>query len=124
MHELSVTKSILRIVDEAAAGNRVVLVRLRVGDLASIVDDSLEFYFKILSRGTLAEGARLELKRVRARASCGVCQNSFEVRLPLPDSCARCRSTDLTISGGTEFLVESIEVEDADTRSQRDPESQ
>lgn len=123
MHELSVTKSILRIVDEAAAGNRVVLVRLRVGDLASIVDDSLEFYFKILSRGTLAEGARLELKRVRARASCGVCQNSFEVRLPLPDACARCQSTDLTISGGTEFLVESIEVEDADTRSQRDPES-
>ncbi len=124
MHELSVTRSILQVVDEAAAGNRVVLIRLRIGDLASIVDDSLEFYFKLLSRGTLAEGARLEFNRVRARASCRVCQSSFEVQLPLPDVCARCQSTELSVSGGTEFLVESIEVEDADTRSQRDPESQ
>lgn len=122
MHELSVTKSILEIATEAAAGSRILLIRLRIGDLASIVDDSVEFYFELLSRGTPAEGARLEFKRVPATASCINCKSSFEVRVPLPDSCLYCQSTAITVSGGTDFLVESIEVEDGDTRSKRDSE--
>lgn len=122
MHELSVTKSILKIVSEAAQGSRVLLIRLRIGDLVSIVDDSVEFYFELLSRGTSAAGARLEFNRVPATASCRDCHSSFEVRLPLPEACPYCRSLHMTISGGTEFLVESIEVEDGDTHNQRDPE--
>ena len=43
-----------------AAGRRVTVVSLRIGHLRQVVPDSLAFYFELVSRETLCEGARLE----------------------------------------------------------------
>ena len=62
MHELSITESILDITlrhaRQAGAG-RVTNLYLVIGQLASIVDDSVQFYWDIVAKGTLAEGAHL-----------------------------------------------------------------
>jgi hypothetical protein len=58
MHELAVTESIVKIVAhhaEQADARRVLRIHLVVGELSSIVDDSVQFYFDYLSQGTLAE---------------------------------------------------------------------
>ena len=52
MHELPITEGILKIATEAAEGRRITTIHLLVGELSSIVDDSVQFYFDILSKGT------------------------------------------------------------------------
>ena len=62
MHELSVTEGLIKIiVDEAEKRDirKISRINLVIGDLASIVDDSVQFYYDILSKGTAAEGAVL-----------------------------------------------------------------
>jgi hydrogenase nickel incorporation protein HypA/HybF len=115
VHELPVTQGILDVVVKAAkdnGGGRIATIDLVIGELASIVDDSVQFYFDLLSKDTLAEGARLRFRRQPASAVCLDCQHTFAARSPLTPACPSCGSARLRVTGGREFFVESIEVQD------------
>jgi hydrogenase nickel incorporation protein HypA/HybF len=115
MHELPATQGILDVALEAAldAGAvRVAAIDVVIGELSSIVDDSVQFYFDVLSRGTAAAGARLRMKRVPATATCGSCEASYNVVPPLEPACRTCGSLLLRVDGGREFYIESIEVDE------------
>ena len=125
MHELPATEGILNVALEAAQQNgarRIITIDLVIGELAGIVDDSVQFYFDILSRDTIAEGAVLRIRRERATANCVDCGHQFPVEVPLISLCPVCGSIRLHVSGGREFFVESIEVEDEDSGSEGDSE--
>ncbi len=117
VHELPVTESIIEVVTNAAqkAGARhIQFIDLVIGDMSSIVDDSVQFYFDILSKGTLAEGAELRFRREAATATCLDCGHSQQVKPPLVPVCSACHGVRLQVSGGQEFYVESIEVDDGE----------
>jgi hydrogenase nickel incorporation protein HypA/HybF len=127
MHELPVTQGIIDVVLDATrrnGGRRIKSIDIVIGDLASIVDDSVQFYFDILGKDTLAEGAQLRFQRRAATATCLACQHSFSTRAPLTPVCPECGSAQLQVTGGREFYVESIEVSDEDSRSAADSERQ
>jgi hydrogenase nickel incorporation protein HypA/HybF len=110
MHELSVTQHILDIILRHAEGaERITDVYLVIGELSSMVDDSVQFYWDMIAVGTPAEGAHLHFQRVAAAMVCRDCQHSF----PLGDNftCPECGSPSVTITGGDEFYVESITTE-------------
>ena len=111
MHELSVSSAVLDTVLKHAAGRRVTVVSLRIGHLRQVVPDSLAFYFELVSRETLCEGARLEQELVPARLSCGGCGREWD-----PEDawfrCTGCGGAGEVIAGN-ELEVESIEVEEA-----------
>jgi hydrogenase nickel incorporation protein HypA/HybF len=112
MHELSVTQSVLEIAlrhAEQAAAHRITRLNLIIGELASIVDDSVSFYWDIVSQGTIAEGSDLHFERVPATLRCLGCSYVF----PLNGRdyvCPACSDTRVAIAGGDEFRLESIEV--------------
>jgi hydrogenase nickel incorporation protein HypA/HybF len=113
VHELPVTEQILKVVlDHArkAEAHRVVHVNLVIGDLTTFVDESIQFYFDFLSRGTEAEGAALHIRRIPARVRCHACGGEFA-----PDGvdwrCPHCGGLGGEVLAGRESYIESIEVE-------------
>jgi hydrogenase nickel incorporation protein HypA/HybF len=116
MHEMAVTQSLLDIVlkEAAAAGARKVnAVNLVIGELSGLVDDSVQFYFDFMTKGTAAEGAKLNFKRVAAKMKCRACGEEFSTA---PDEwvCPKCGQWQAEVVAGKEFFIDSIEVDDAD----------
>jgi len=110
MHELSIASGAVATVEKHADGRRVAVVSLRVGTLRQVVPDSLLFYFDFVARGTVCEGARLDVEVVPARLRCQNCGDEWALELPL-FRCA-CGSTDVEVAAGSELEVESIEIEE------------
>ena len=120
MHELSVTQGLISVALETAEQNGsrpITAINLVIGELSSIVDDSVQFYFDHLSQNTLAAGAKLNFRREPATAQCWACGCHFNTSAPLLPGCPQCGSGRLQVTGGREFYMESIEVNDEDSGS-------
>src|SRR4051794_14982899 len=111
MHELSLSGAIVNTVTKHADGRRVSVVSLRVGRLRQVVPDTLDFYFEFVARGTVCEGARLELEVVPARLRCSACEHDWGIEIPA-FRCPQCGSGAVEVASGNEFEVESIDVEE------------
>lgn len=113
MHELAITQSILDIslrYAQKANAKQIVTIRLVIGKFSSIVDDSVQFYWDTIARGTIAEGAKLDFERIPAEMTCLECGFVFE---PTDETfaCPQCLSPKVKITRGDEFRVESIDIE-------------
>jgi len=113
MHELSVTESILEIsLRHASKANakRITNLYLVIGQLASIIDDSVQFYWDIVSKGTIADGAILHFRRLPATLACKECNHQYA---PGADSfsCPNCKSDRVKVISGEEFYMEAIDVD-------------
>ena len=113
MHELAVTESIVKIaLDYAnkAGARRVTDVYLVIGRLSSIVDDSVQFYWDIISQDTICANARLHFQRNPANLVCLDCGKAFQLGEELTP-CPACGSAKIKVITGEEFSLESIEIE-------------
>jgi len=112
MHELPVTQSILDIaLRHAGKASRITRINLVIGDLSSIVGESVKFYWDMLSKDTIAEGANLHFRRIRTRFNCADCEHKYEPTDSKDFICPECGSEQVRIIAGKEFKMESIEVE-------------
>lgn len=113
MHELSLIASVFDILEEKAREHgaaRVTKVVLKVGRMSGVVPDLLESAFDIYKKGTLAEGARLDIVIVPVKLRCPDCDGAT-VREDTDFSCAACGSRRVEIVEGREIVVEKIELE-------------
>ncbi len=111
MHELSLSHAILETALRYADGRPVSTVSLRLGGLRQVVPESLEFYFELVARETLCDGAALEVENVAAELRCTPCGVEWELEMP-PFRCPSCGGADVEVLHGNEFEVESITVEE------------
>ena len=109
MHELSVASAVVDTALRHAEGRRVLVVNLKIGQLRQVIPDSLAFYFEIVSRDTLVEGARLEQVGVPVRMRCEACAHEWEPELMF--RCPECSGVGEVLAGN-ELEVDSIEVEE------------
>ncbi|MBA4420642.1 MAG: hydrogenase maturation nickel metallochaperone HypA [Anaerolinea sp.] len=112
MHELAVTESILSIAldyAERSHAAQVTDIHLVIGRLSSIVDDSVSFYWEIISRDTICSSAALHFTRLPAQLICLDCHTEYEVDQDLIP-CPKCNSVKVKVLSGNEFRVESIEI--------------
>ncbi|MGD9897130.1 MAG: hydrogenase maturation nickel metallochaperone HypA [Candidatus Methylacidiphilaceae bacterium] len=114
MHELSLCQSIVEILKERAGSHdyrTVSRVELRIGPRAMVEPDAMAFCFAVASRGTLAEGAALEIRFIPARVVCLDCLGQGEVE-KLASACPRCGSYRLLMEEEDSGLrLGEIEVE-------------
>lgn len=113
MHELSVMSYLLETVEAEArqrGARKVLSINLVMGERASVVDDSLLFYFDLLTPGTLADGARLNVRRTEMRFHCERCGQDY-TPADIDFDCPVCGMVGQVTDAGTELLVESIEIE-------------
>jgi hydrogenase nickel incorporation protein HypA/HybF len=108
MHELAITQSVVDAVCDRAAGRRVRVVRVRVGDLTAVVPDAMRFCFELAAEGTAADGARLDIESRPGAARCRACGLDFAV----PDLIllCPCGSADVQVTAGRELQIVSMEV--------------
>jgi hydrogenase nickel incorporation protein HypA/HybF len=113
MHEYTITQNIVDIAvreAEAAGAKKITEIRLVIGDLSSIIDESVSMYFEMMCKGTAAEGARLVFRRVPAGLICRGCGNKFD-KPKRGFECPECGYTGSLTGEGREFYIESLEVE-------------
>jgi hydrogenase nickel incorporation protein HypA/HybF len=113
MHELPVAQSILEIALKHAAqagAQRISNLYIVMGELSSMVDDSIQFYWDMIARDSIAEGAVLHFRRVPAELQCMTC---FEKYHPVDGQlvCPQCGGVGARILAGEEFSLEAIDVE-------------
>ena len=117
MHELSIASSIVDAVTESLAaypGARVKEVRLRVGALAAVVEDSLQFCWGIATEGTPLAGRALVVKLLPVVVHCGPCGQDVEIEGVQSFRCPRCGEPASDLRQGRELEIESIEIEEPD----------
>jgi len=113
MHELSVTESILNIAKKHAIqanAKQVTDIHIVIGALSSIVDDSIQFYWDIITQDSICANAELHFKRVPAKLTCQDCNHTYNIENEL-SPCPKCGSIRVKVVGGEEFWLESIEIE-------------
>ncbi len=113
MHELPITESLLEIAlrhAEEADAKRITRLNIVIGELSSIVDESVQFYWDIVSEGTIAEGAELHFERVEGKLRCLACDHTFPLNHE-SFACPACGEERVVAVGGDDFRLESIEIE-------------
>ncbi|MBS3948662.1 MAG: hydrogenase maturation nickel metallochaperone HypA [Dethiobacter sp.] len=115
MHELPLTESILNIVLKYAAGNeanQVLSIHMQIGELSDVEEEWLQRYFDYLSKGTVAEGAKLKIERMPVVVQCVACQMLYEVQPAQMGSlvCPACGGKSGTLVSGREYHVKAMEV--------------
>jgi hydrogenase nickel incorporation protein HypA/HybF len=113
MHEVGIMESALALVAEQARerrASRVERVVLRIGTLSGVEMEALRFAFDVVSRGTVAEGATLEVEAVSAASYCPACRREFEIAAGFIFVCPSCGELCGEVRRGRELELSRIEL--------------
>ena len=113
MHEMSLTEGVVEIVREEARKqgfSRVKTVWLEIGALSAVDPSAMEFCFDAATRGTLAEGARLEIICTPGQGWCLDCEKTVKLEERF-GACPECGRSHVQMTGGDEMRVRELEVE-------------
>lgn len=115
MHELSIALSLVEIAGSAAAQagvERVSALHVRVGALAGVVRESLEFSFEIAAADTPLAGARLEIEAVPVLLHCAICDADVAPPSLQQFRCPRCGTPSADVVQGRELNLVAIEYDE------------
>ncbi len=113
MHEVSLIESVVALVEDERrkqaffAGSHDPAEGRRAGHAEP---DALRFCFDAVTRGTIADGARLEIETVPGEGRCSACRQL----VPLEDrfaACPVCGSAQVRMTAGDELRLAELEVE-------------
>ncbi len=121
MHEFSVASEIVQTVLDTARkneGKKVLSIQLEVGELTLLNMEQVTFWIQELFKGTLAEGAKVKVRRIRAEILCEACgyrgKGRWNPEDPLShlviQNCPRCDSFQIKVEKGKECLLKRMEA--------------
>jgi hydrogenase nickel incorporation protein HypA/HybF len=121
MHEFSISFEIVRTVLDTAKkinGKKVLFIRLEIGELALFNVEQVTFWIHELFKGSVAEGAKVKVKTIKARIQCESCGYNGGIGLDrqdpfqhfIPYSCPKCGSFQIKVEKGRECTLRRIQV--------------
>jgi hydrogenase nickel incorporation protein HypA/HybF len=113
MHELAICQALmgqLNTIAERERAARILSLELRIGPLSGVVPELLSQAFPIASAGSLAAGAKLNIRQLPIRVSCGDCGAETEAS-PNRLLCGACGGYHTRLLSGDEMLLASVELE-------------
>lgn len=112
MHESQAIRTILdKALKQARARDaaRITDLHIVIGEMTDFTEDSVAFYWKQISKETIAAGAKLHFRRVPAELQCMACFTKYQ-----PDTndilCPVCGSVGAKVLSGEEFYLEALDV--------------
>lgn len=114
MHEAGIAQYLLEVADQhlqRVPHGPVRALHVRIGEMAGVNPDSLDFALECLAKGTELEGARLLVERIALTVDCDGCGR----RTPVADyvfRCGSCGAETVRIATGREMQFVSIDTDD------------
>lgn len=112
MHEVSLMQITLDIAFDQAAqqgAQKIHWIKLRVGELSGVIPEALALAFEIVTAGTMAADARLDVETVPVICHCPTCHQDFQ-----PASwvyiCPTCQQFTTNLRQGKELELTAMEV--------------
>ncbi|MBK7326950.1 MAG: hydrogenase maturation nickel metallochaperone HypA [Propionivibrio sp.] len=112
MHEMSLAEGVLQLIEDSARQeefSKVTTVWLEIGQLAGVEVEAMRFCFDAVTRGSLAEGANLEIIAIPGTAWCMNCSATVTCS-EVYGACPQCGTYQIQVTGGTEMRVKELEV--------------
>lgn len=124
MHETAIAQSLIDLMvreAESAGGGRIAAARLVLGEMSGVDEETLRFAFDVCTRGTIAEGCRLDVERVPVRLRCRACgaEGADDPFLP----CGTCGAVGYEMLSGRELRLASLDLDDDDAGRVPAPEA-
>ncbi len=112
MHEMALAEGVVDLVAEEAKRQgftEIKAIVLEIGMLSHVAPEAMLFCFDAVSRDTIAEGAKLVIKRVPGAGWCLDCAKT----VPLSErfgACPECGRHHVQMTAGDEMKVRELEV--------------
>jgi len=112
MHEMSLCESIREIIQEQSHADgftKVNRVWLEVGPLSCVEPSALRFGFDVVMRGSVAEGAAVEITTPPAKARCLACGTTATIQQRY-ELCPNCGVGPMDMIQGDALKISKLEV--------------
>jgi hydrogenase nickel incorporation protein HypA/HybF len=113
LHELSLTQNLIEIAEQHArreGATTITVITLEIGVLSGVIREAVEFAFEACTRGTIAEGAVLEIIHVPGIGYCHECDQDCPME-SLTDTCPHCGGFALEVRQGQEMTLTEMEID-------------
>ena len=115
MHELPLARSMYRTVmtkAQACGATAIKRVVIEAGELREYVEVILQKYWDYVSRGSIAEGAKVELISLPATVRCGKCEKVYAIDAKnlMNSKCPDCGYDRGELLTGRELRIKGIEI--------------
>ncbi len=113
MHEMSLAENVREIIEKEANAQgfrQVRTVWMEVGQLSCVEQDAMRFCFDAVMKGSIADGARLEIVEVPGQGTCMGCGGTSPISARY-DACPRCGSYAMQVTSGDTMRVKELEVD-------------
>jgi len=114
MHEMALARDILRKIEEAedmrveGRGAKLTYVKILLGESRFTHMAELKELLAEISKGTFAEGAKIELETSPVRSACADCGTEFKPGQKMSLTCAKCGSGNIQLTSGNELVIKEI----------------
>jgi hydrogenase nickel incorporation protein HypA/HybF len=113
MHEMALAQGVLEVIQRQSQKSpfaRVNAVTLEIGALSGVEPEAIAFCFDAVTRGTIAEGARLKIDRMEGGGTCIECGANVRLRERF-DACPECGAYGVQPQRGLEMRVKELDVD-------------